>query len=685
MFSPPRCDPTAQWISEHFYLPPESGDISGLYDFYYTPYFFGVALALDDPLVEEVDLMKAAQIGWTYFLIGYLCKRIYEAATGRQCPILALFAKEKDGKAFHDEKLILAVTANRSLDGLIDVTTSRKSGNRWDFKRFINGFLKLVGSNSPGNVKSTSSVGVAIVEEPDDTSENVHDQGDAIGLAEERLKRYQGSKLIVGGTPAVKGLSRTEERLSLSDARVLPVACHECGEKHVLNFDNVWWAGKDGKADADAETGVIAAIRHEVYGFAQPDTAVYMCPHCRTEWDDYQRQKNIRDTINRALEEGDSKAGWVATKPFHGKAGFQELGEVYSCLPGSGLADMVREHLHAQHQAALGDQTKMIRFTNQKLGRPYEYRGDQAEPDALRAVAREYPELQVPDGGLLVTAGVDVQHDRLAVVLRAWGRGEESWLLYWGELPVSHTAVEWQDPVWRALDQLVLGAIPHANGCGMRVSAISIDSSDGATNDAVYHWVRSRQHKHPRVLIMAVKGSSAQQDPEIFALPARKSIDHHNPQRATKADRYGIRVYLAGTSKAKDWINGQLKLEADGRGRFHFYSGVRDDYFDQLTAEVKAPHRGVRFRLIWQLKSGRRNEGLDCEVYALHAARARKVHLLTPAKWDYLESQLQQPDMFGDPGLAAAAVNQGDPQPVRRRPSPPVRAGNGAGRRIPMR
>ena len=125
-----------------------------------------------------------------------------------------------------------------------------------------------MGSNSPGNVKTTSKVGVGIVEEPDDTQDNVAGQGDAIGLLEERLKRYIGSKLIVGGTPAVKGLSKTESRLNNTDKRILPIKCHDCGESHPLSWANVVW-------DQDVRT-----VAHPIYGKDDPESAVYTCPHC---------------------------------------------------------------------------------------------------------------------------------------------------------------------------------------------------------------------------------------------------------------------------------------------------------------------------------------------------------------------------------------------------------------------
>lgn len=60
----------------------------------------------------------------------------------------------------------------------------------------------------------------------------------------------------------------------------------------------------------------------------------------------------------------------------------------------------------------------------------------------------------------------------------------------------------------------------------------------------------------------------------------------------------------------------------------HWYSEIRADYYAQLTNEVLAPHPRNPSKMVWQILSGRRNEALDCEVYALHAARSLKTHLL---------------------------------------------------------
>lgn len=644
IFEKPKTQPTVEALEENFRLPEISGDISGKYKFYYTPYFLGVAAAMDDPDVHEVVLMKASQIGWTYFLIGYIFKRLKDASVGRQLPIMMLFAKEKDGKSFHDEKLVEAGQANKGWIGhLIDFSSSRKAGNRWDFKKAVNAFLKMVGSNSPGNVKSVSSVGLGIVEEPDDTSDDVKGQGDSISNLEERLKRYMNSLLIVGGTPAVKGLSKTEFRVLSSDARVLPITCHECGEKHALDFENVDWDGKSGPVDIDAATGEVLSVKHEIYGYNKHETARYVCPLCSCEWSDHQRQENVRDTCFKAYRSGDKYCGWTPTKAFFGKAGFMELGEVYACIPGTSMADVVQEYLEAEHLANIGDESKRIKFVNQKEGRAYEYKSDAPDIDALKERCEDYQEMRVPRGGYRLTAAVDVQlAGRCAIVMKAWGRGEESWIVYADEIYGDVT--DKSDPIWDALDKILYTPIEHEEGFKMQIEGVVVDVSDGQTADATYHYVRSRQRKYRGIMIMAGKGSSNDYGiKEIFSKP--KPIDTKGKNN-TKAARHGLLIYIIGTHKAKDLIASRMKLKGTGPGRMHWFKNVRDDYFKQMTGEVKAPNRTGR--RVWTQKSGQAIEFWDCEVYNIHASRALKIHLMTDVHWDSLITRLRQGDLFSN-------------------------------------
>jgi phage terminase large subunit GpA-like protein len=267
----------------------------------------------------------------------------------------------------------------------------------------------------------------------------------------------------------------------------------------------------------------------------------------------------------------------------------------------------------------------------------------------------------------MLTAGVDVQGDRLAIVLRAYGLNEESWQVYWGE--IDGNPVDKNDACWDGLDKLLFKRHEHERFGEITLAAVSIDSSDGTTSNAVYHWVRTRSVKYKRVAIMAIKGDSNDQGTkEIFTLP--RQVDRKRHDRPSKADRHGVRVYLVGTHKAKDLISKRLTGTS---AHMHSSKHVRADYWEQVTAEIKAPSKKHRGKLLWQNRPGKRNEALDCEVYALHAAHAMGMHKMTPAKWTAIETRLGQRTLF-----TQEAAPEPAPSPTTRKPAPARKRGSWA-------
>jgi phage terminase large subunit GpA-like protein len=650
-WAPPARTSAREWADAHLYLPPDIGTAKpGKYRSDVTPWLHAIQDAIDDPAVREIVVMKSAQIGYTIgCVLVYIAKRI----DTDPCPTVIMFPTTDAAREFAQEKFDEVVAVTPRLTDKIDLRT-RQKGNRTTFKKFVGGFLKLVGSNSPRSVKS-SSAPLLFIEEPDDASSDVKGQGDSITLLKDRAKSFDDFKIVYGGTPTIHDLSKIQAAYRASDQRKPFVPCHRCGAEHVLDWDNVVWDEN-------------APLAHEVFGHAQPDTARYVCPHCQAPWDNYEKNRN---SLRGARENR-----WRATAPYHGVAGFGYISELYMAWPNSTLAALTMRFLKAKKKADEGDDTDLIVFYTGTLGVPYQYGGKDVDLKDLTERALAYPEKTVPAGGLMLVTGIDVQHNRFAITLRAFGRGEESWLVYWGEIFAAESVTDIQDPVWQELEQVVFAGYPHASGRLLAARAVSIDSSDGGTSDQVYTWVRAMKRRHPTVQIMAVKGDSDTLDKEIFSLP-RQSADPRSP---TKAQRRGLRVYPVGTAKAKDLLfgsqgqSGRVYLTGDGPGRFHVYRDVRADYWPQLTSEVKAPSRRLRGKLTWQLRSGQRNEACDGEVYALHAARSQKTHILTPEQWDEVERRLRQADLFHpDPPPAApsAAPVAGAP-PTAELPAPPA-------------
>ncbi len=599
-----------EWATKYRYLSTEEAGKPGKYRFDVTPHLVwpgGPLEALDDPNVFEVVGRKSAQVAWTSGVMGNAIGKWIDLDPS---PILILFPKAEAAKQYVAEKLEPMIAATKRLRKKVDLR-SRKLQQRQDFKRFPGGFLKMVGSNSPSSVKSTPVPRVA-VEEPDDCNLNLRGQGDSIKLAKERLKTFRRSKIIIGGTPTIEGLSAIDAELELSDKRIGLVPCHGCGQSHALSFQHL-------HCDEDP------SYSHEVYRRRRPETAYYACPHCGEIWDDHQKNANLQH------------GRWEATAEFRGIAGYI-LNELYATFHGSRFEVLMEKKLQAEHAASNGNHGPMIAFTNSQMGECYEYKSNAPKTDELEKRAEPYAELTAPKGVLLVTVGVDVQGDRLALVIVGWGRGEESWRLYWGEL--EGNPIDPHDPVWAELDKIISTPITTEAGGQISVSAVSIDSSDGNTSDAVYTYVRDRQ----RFNIMAIKGASIDsRDREIFTKPAQST---DTTQDNTKAAKYGLRVFIVGTHKAKTLIDGRMRLTGVGPGRMHWYSEIRADYYEQVTNEVLAPHPRQPSKMVWQKKAGRRNEALDCEVYALHAARSLKTHLLRDNEWDQLEQQQLQPTLF---------------------------------------
>jgi phage terminase large subunit GpA-like protein len=117
------------------------------------------------------------------------------------------------------------------------------------FKSYPGGFVKFVGSNSIADVKSTSARRL-IVEEPDDCNLNLRGQGDSIKLIEERGKSFRDAKVLIGGTPSIKGVSSIDDEYDHSDRCEWHVPCPDCGEFQALEWEQVRWVEDEARASS---------------------------------------------------------------------------------------------------------------------------------------------------------------------------------------------------------------------------------------------------------------------------------------------------------------------------------------------------------------------------------------------------------------------------------------------------
>lgn len=626
-----------QWVEKYRYLSSEENpDYAGKFSSENIPALRGVLAAAGDPSVRRIVGQKSAQIAWT---AGVVCTVLGYYAHWQPAVQVVMFPREKSAKDFDAEKFAPMVRATPALAKRIKLK-SRSEGNSTTRKHYPGGLIKFVASNSPADVKSTSAK-IRIVEEPDDTNKDVKGQGNSIALLRERGKTIRNTLEIVGGTPTAKGASEVEKEMRTTDQRRFLVPCHHCGERHELDWDHVKIPGLH-LTDEELRAPDLDARwpEREVYGRARWEDAYYACPHCGSVWTDEERAANIRAAASMA-----PNYGWEPTADSPDR-GFY-FNELQSVFEGSYVPILAEKYLKALHEMERGEPEKMVAFWNSSRGLPWEYKGELPEEEELAARAEKYPEWSCPAGGIYPVMGVDVQHDRIAVQVWAVGRGEEMWLVYWGEL-YGQTVVAHQG-AWIELEQMLAKTVSHAGGARLRIAGVGIDCSDGQTSDAAYAFVR--KHNRSDRPVLALKGASDSEGKvEIWTPP--KPVDPNH--RSTKASRYGVQIHIVGTAKAKDLIlgwaqeGGRVRLAGNGPGRMHWYEGVRGDFFEQLLSEMKIPHRLNPRRRYWKARTDRRQEGLDCCVYSLYMSRHLRLHLRRAVQWDLDDLRLRQFDLLGE-------------------------------------
>ena len=252
---------------------------------------------------------------------------------------------------------------------------------------------------------------------------------------------------------------------------------------------------------------------------------------------------------------------------------------------------------------------------------------------SLRAVKEGYPIGTVPSGGLFLTAGVDIQKDRIECEVVAWGRQKQSWSVEYFVLD-GDTA---KPDVWRQLQNVLHKDYPHESGITMPIRVMCVDS--GYATQDVYNFVKNFNQA-----VWGGSGARASQPHTVVAIKGQ-SRDTAMLLSTSKADtkKKGLKVWNVSGPVVKTELYRWLKMERIGEnatdfGRCHFpqYS---EEYFKQLTAERQVVKISNGYpKPVWEKDPARRNEALDCRVYARAGAAIYGLDRLSEKAWQELEA-----------------------------------------------
>ena len=617
-------------------------------------------LAVTEPGVSVISAMVCTQLLKTTLLenvFGYF-------AHLDPCPMLLLQPKEAAAEQFSKERIAPMVSATPVLRALVGTRKTRSAEETLLFKAFPGGFLALAGAGSPDNL-ARRPIRVLLCDEVDKYP--ITREGEPIDIAEERLGTFALTSLSLRVcSPTVEGESRIEGAEATSDQRRASVACPHCGHRQVLDFfRHVHWE-KEGDG---------AALVH------RPETARLYCDSCNIGWSEGDRLRALATTRwhqTRAFECCGERqvpltaydAAWresAAEEPHrtdealaavwdwwegprhavyrarcrhcgtwgvpNGHAGFK-AGKLFSPWQKDRPADIARKWLAAQ-----GDEEKLQVWWNTQDASPYRRSaGKSLSIDALVARAEVWAG-EVPDGVGVITAGMDVQPDRVEIEVVGWGRHEESWSLIYEVIEGDPT----DETFWeRKVDPFLLQVLYRADGRPFRIEAVCIDTGGNATN-TTYRFCKARLGRR----VWGIKGESAQNGARNPVWPTRK------PTAVTKAT---YRPVIIGVNSAKDVVRNRLTLTQPGPGYTHVPASRDVGWYHQMTAEhlITVKKKGARPYRVWDCPPHKRNEAFDCRVYA-YAGLQGLVHFGLR-----LNARVE----------AAAAPYVADPDaPVRRRPA----------------
>lgn len=596
MVPPPDMLPS-KWAEKNVRIPVGNAK-PGPIRFDNAPYQRGMLDAIKEVGVRRVSYMTGAQLGKTTVqqcVTGYFIEHEPRSQ-------ILVQPTQGDVQTFLETKLRPMLDANPAISSKMAKQRGRDGVNNGRIISYIGGWLMFSWAGSPKTLRGRSA---PITQADEIDGMEATPEGDPGELLAQRAATFGDDALRTeSSTPTIKGASRIETAFIEGDQRRYYVACPHCEHPQYLKWSNVTWSGRKSTGISDSEEDI--GQEH------LPETAEYGCESCGVCWGDGERVAAIRNAEKLGH-------GWKAAKPFRGHISFHAP-EMLSTFRR--LREIVQSYLD---KLALGD---MQSFVNVSLGETYEEKGEKVDPDSLQARAIEY-RADVPAGGLYLTAGIDMQMDRLEVETVAWGLGETSWSIDYQVL--------WGDPlqgdVWNDLDDYLAQTFTHESGAVLPISSACLDTGGTAGyTQCAYEYGKGKTGRR----LFLVKGVGGWGRP-IVEKPQRKQ----SGKNARKVD-----LFLVGTDEAKLIVMRRLGA-VKGQGGYCSFPSDRDaDWYKQITSE-KLITRYIKGQPVreWHKPDKARNEAFDCRVYALAALK-----IMQPS-FKRLAERLAMPATRGDDGV----------------------------------
>lgn len=582
----------SEWADAYRMLSSKSASEPGRWRTARTPYLKEImdCLSPKSP-IQKVVFMKGAQIGGTECgnnWIGYIMHK----APG---PIMAVSPTVDMAKRNSRQRIDPLIEECTALKSVVSSPKARDKGNTILSKDFQGGVLVMTGANSAVGLRSMPAR-YLFMDEIDGYPPDIDGEGDPILLAERRTATFsKRKKIFLVSTPTIKGLSNIEREFGMTDQRYYVVPCPYCHKFQRLVWENIR---------------------------STEDAVMYECEHCHTLIAEHYKTQMLANGF------------WQPSAPGDGiSAGFH-LSSLYSPVGWLSWKECVDIY-----EKAKKNQTLMQGFQNTILGETYEAESDAPEWQRLYETREHYKIGTIPFGGLFLTAGVDIQKDRIECEVVAWGRQKQSWSVEYFVLDGDTAKPE----VWQKLQNVLFKDYQHESGITLPIRVMCVDS--GYATQDVYSFVRQFSQA-----VWGGSGARASQPHTVVAIKGQ-SRDTAMILSTSKADtkKKGLKVWNVSGPVIKTELYRWLRMQRTGEDASQFgwchFPEYGEEYFKQLTAERQVVRVTNGYpKPVWEKDPTRRNEALDCRVYARAAAAIYGLDRISERGWQELEALIPSPD-----------------------------------------
>lgn len=606
---PPDDLTVTEWAEQNRRLSAESAAEPGPWRTERTPYLREPMNAWTDPKVRHIVMVAASQVGKSEFLnncIGY----VIDQDPGS---ILFVHPTTIDAKEYSKLRIAPMIRDCPTLRKKVSDPKSRDSGNTILQKTYPGGILTMCGSTE-AHALASKPIRYVLGDERDRWALSAGNEGDPWDLAMARQTTFYNAKSGEVSTPTVKNASAIEAAYATGTMERWKSRCPHCGEYHEIQW-----------ADIRFEHDEIIVAGKKTY---KVRSVCYACPGC--------------GCISTEAEMKRAPARWEADNPAAYEQGTRSFWLNAFVSQWASWESIILKYLNA-----IGSTRKMQVVYNTCFGELWEDRGDLEDEDSLMARREEYP-AELPEGVLVLTAGVDTQDDRMEYEIVGHGHFGETWGIEKGIVMGRPD----DDAVWAQLDELVFDRVLRfENGVGLKMSMSFVDEGGHFTQE-VRMQCRARLGKK----VFCIKGMPGSDKP-YTAPPKKQKIIIKQTTVGT------CWQYQIGVDSGKEVIMDNLRVQTPGAKYCHFPK--RDDYgsgyFTGLLSEVKVYDPNKKQPWQWKKIPGHeRNEALDCRNYALAAFK------VLPKNLDEIDRRLKEAGGKRAPTPVATPVTP--PPAARQRP-----------------